>query len=587
MDKKLLKLNILSLSLIFFACSNPVFAGYDTVKAFTIDNKNIDKKEEEEFVVTDNDPDLPDFTEEQSFSGLIKNKKSRFFKRRKNKDIEEEEVQNEENIKETVKQENVEVKDKNKFKINADKISYDETEGNVYADGHVEIISSSQNVVLKADKAVLDKPTQKIKLSGNVTIVKDGVEMTGQSLVIDLNEENIIMDNPTMDAYSFIINAQESYLIANNLQMINGTVETNNNKEFPMIPNRFYRYAPAGIEELYDPSLQKDTKVNNGKKLFRIDAKEIVMTSYKDHNSVLLKGSDVYINNHKVIPNTDLEFISDKEIQHVETNSLEAGTFRVFGTYVGYGFVSKLPKGQMLKIMPAVTYGSGNIGVGILGRHRSQNSVFEAGYSSSTEKFVARGVYKFGNGFSFRYGRNAYITEGFMGTRRAGYAGQLAFEKSYFDKDHRITFRHGTYAGLFSDYKKKQPMNHYFATTRFRYSMELSKVFLEYKNQEQDMKITFSANSQAAATLYGTGDTVGVIRIGPTIGVKLKRWESNIGYFLSGIHGDSPFIFDKYRYGRSALVFNNKFNFNNKFALGYCVTLLPNKDNYEHDMFAC
>ena len=60
--------------------------------------------------------------------------------------------------------------------FNADKVSYDDSEGNVYAEGHVELISNSQGVTLKADEAVLDKASQTIKLSGNVKIVKDGFE---------------------------------------------------------------------------------------------------------------------------------------------------------------------------------------------------------------------------------------------------------------------------------------------------------------------------------------------------------------------------------------------------------------------------
>ena len=234
--------------------------------------------------------------------------------------------------------------------------------------------------------------------------------------------------------------------------------------------------------------------------------------------------------------------------------------------------------------MPALTYGDGNIGVGIIGRHRSRNSTFEAGYSSSTDRFVARGLYKFGNGLSFRYGKNAYLPEGFMGTRRAGYAGQLAYERSYLERGLGVTFRHGTYAGFFSDYKKKPGIDHYYATMRFRENLELQKEFWRYNNREQDFNVRFVVIGQASATLYGNGDTAGVVRIGPTLATRLKKWESSVSYFQTGIHGDSPFVFDKYRYGKCAISFNEKFNFNNKFALGYIATISPNKDNYEHDM---
>ena len=64
----------------------------------------------------------------------------------------------------------------------------------------------------------------------------------------------------------------------------------------------------------------------------------------------------------------------------------------------------------------------------------------------------------------------------------------------------------------------------------------------------------------------------------------MKKWESNIGYLLGGVHGDSPFFFDKYMYGKSSLTINEKFNFNNAFALGYLAVISPLRDNYQKDL---
>jgi len=47
-------------------------------------------------------------------------------------------------------------------------------------------------------------------------------------------------------------------------------------------------------------------------KPYKIETKEIVITTYKDHHSLLLKGSNVYYNNHKIIRNADFEIISEK-----------------------------------------------------------------------------------------------------------------------------------------------------------------------------------------------------------------------------------------------------------------------------------
>jgi len=139
-------------------------------------------------------------------------------------------------IKQTAKVDN-----KNKFYINANKVTYDDSEGNVYADGDVEIISKAQGVVLKADKAILDKEKQQIFLNDNVKILKGSAEMRGESLIVDLNEENILMDNPNVDIYSFTINAQEGYLIANDIQLLNGTFRRNTSANIEYMTRGFMR----------------------------------------------------------------------------------------------------------------------------------------------------------------------------------------------------------------------------------------------------------------------------------------------------------------------------------------------------------
>ena len=159
------------------------------------------------------------------------------------------------------------------------------------------------------------------------------------------------------------------------------------------------------------------------------------------------------------------------------------GTLRSFGTYLGYGLVYKLPKGHTLKLMPSIVYGDSTLGVGLIGRHRSQNSILEAGWATSTENLVVRGLYDVGRGFKFRYGRNAYLPEGFMGARRSGYAAQLEYLKSYYIKDLKVRFNQGVYAGLFSDYQKHDQEDA-FATTRFRYIAEIRKPIMEYKEEE-------------------------------------------------------------------------------------------------------
>ncbi len=595
-------------SLLTFQLSCAVFAQYEVVRAKTVNNSMEVQPSptQEQYLPTYNDPDLPNFSKENSVGGRIEKIVKNFFADRKRKSLsnKDELIESEDSViqdqtdivKEDKNQEsdfssqevdksNKEqtVEEKNKFQINADKITYDDGDGNVYAKGNVEIIAKIQGVVLKADEAVLDKPSQTLKLYDNVKIIKDGVEMTGEFLLVDLNEQNILMDNPQAEAYQFKIVAQEGYLIANDIQMINGTLKTSKNAEYALETRGFQRYENVAMDYLMQRRVDRDPIDTQRKQVYEINAKEIVITSYRDHNSLLLKGSDVYYNKHKIMRNSDIEILSDKDNTTGEINSPEAGSLRNFGTYIGYGLVYKLPKGQTLKLMPALVYGDSNIGVGIIGRHRSTNSLLEAGYASSTTNLVVRGKYRLSDGLQFKYGRNAYMSEGFMGARRSGYAAQLEYMKSYLVRDLDARFNHGVYAGIFSDYQKHDQENAY-CTTRFRYMAELRKQFFRFENKEQDLSIAISGLAQGAATLYGNGETTGVARIGPFVTTRIKRWESSLGYMFGGVHGDSPFVFDKYRYGKSSIMLNEKFNFSDKFALGFRAIVSPLKDNYEKDL---
>lgn len=599
---------LLTCFLAFTACikSLPSFAAYDVIKATTmLDGAELVEDIDNEAPVMYEGAEFEHIDPNEDLASIIEKKVRKIFKRKNGDDFEELDEKNED-IKEEITQEQAQndteissnqhiikgeyqtpvVDDKNKFQINADTISYDDSEGNIYAKGNVEIVALSQGVKLKADNAVLDKTKQTLVLNDNVKIIKDGAEMRGESLIVDLNEQNILMDNPELEAYSFIIRAQEGYLIENDIQMLNGTMKSNRKKDFPIISRGFMRLDTAYKNPFFENTIYRTSDDDNSQKAsqaYRIDSKEIVVTSYKDHNSVVLKGSNVYYNDHKIVRNSDIEIISDKQRQIIETNIPEAGNLRNFGTYVGYGLVYRMPHGHSLKLMPVLAYSDSNVGIGAIARYRARHGMVDGGWNTASENLVVRGRYQFSNGLSLGYGRNAYMPEGFMGARRSGYAAQLQYLKSYKITDLNASFSNGVYAGIFSDYQKHDQENAY-CTTRFRYMAQLTKNLLKYKNKEQDYTVSLDAIAQGSATVYGSGETHGVVRIGPQLITKLKRWEQGLGYFLTGEHGESPFWFDLYRYGKSTITLNERFNFNDKFALGVRMFVSPLKDNYEKDL---
>ncbi len=583
---------------IFSASS--AFAQYDTIKATTIPAPTSVVKQQaiQQLKYHANIED--DFSDDDEFytsKSNIEEKTFKFFDKFKRKkaqvdtQIEEEtpfddengSIEKDEQQPSAYKYKEVKIDEKNKFKINADKITYNEEDGNIYALGNVEIIAHKNNTTILADTAILDKNAQNLKLYDNVKILRDGAEMTGEYLLVDFNEENVLMENPKYSAFSFEITAQEGFLHSNNVELINGVVKLTPGEEFSMETRAFQRYENVAVDRIRMKNPKRSTDGTTEKKAYLIKTKNIILTSHKDHNSLVLKDSDIYYNNKRITKKTDLEFVTDKQREVMEFSAPEAGSLRGFGTYVGYGFVNKLPKGQTLKLAPGLVYGNNELGVGLIGRYRTPRAYLEAGYASSTTNLVARGRYNFGNGLMLRYGRNSYIPEGFLGARRSGYVAQIQKTKAYYNDDLKIRFFHGVYAGVMSDYQKHDQEDAY-STTRFRYIAEIRKNLFALSNPEQNASLSLNLLSQAAATVYGSGETAGVVRFGPYLTTRFKRWESGLGYLISGVHGDSPFYFDKYRYGKSTIMLNEKFHFNDKFALGYRATITPMEDNYKKEM---
>ena len=390
------------------------------------------------------------------------------------------------------------IDEKNKFQIKADKVTYDDADGNVYARGHVSVFSKAQNLTVKSDNAVLDKVHQTIQFLDNVRVIKNGVEMRGQSLFVDLNEENILMDDPTVDAYSFTVRAQQAFLVENDIQMTNGFVKNNNNKVIPFVSQGFQILDPFGPMALYDYTIEKKEDAFKQRPTYSIKAKEMVITNYKDHDAVDLKKSDIFYGKHKIIRNADIEFFTDKDRQIVETNVPEVGSLSDFGTYLGYGVVKKLWGGQSIKLMPALVYHSGP-GIGIIGRHQSRNNSMEAGWATAKSNFVLRGKYKLGKKTALNYGVNSYMDEGFLGARRPRYGVQLRNEHMFFNRDLNLSYKQGIYGGFYTDYFK-QSGGGYYSTSRFRYLGQLSKNIKKYQNKEQDLYIALDAVAQGGVT---------------------------------------------------------------------------------------
>ncbi len=466
--------------------------------------------------------------------------------------------------------------------INCNEMEYFDERNELEAREKVEIITPS-GAKAYADKAIYNKDNNTIKLLGNVSLLKGNATVDGEYMLIDLNEENALMDEPSTKIGTLTINAKEGYAYSDKIENLNGNVELNKKIEMELYSTGFSAYGRAiNDTRLVDFELKKERS-----KPYKFKTKEIEIRPEKDHDSMIMKNVDIYYGKRKVLNVPSIEIFSDKELTYTEANyPIEFGSIKGLGAYLGLGYTFKLPKTFTFRAMPALVYGESEFGLGLIGQLKSKKTRTEVGWATNTNNLIFDGEYKVTNTLKLDLARHVYKNEWFNGGNRAGYLAELVFDDSYPVRElGNAVYRHRITGGYVADYEREHQEDNMRDGFRYRYQGELSKSLRTFGSKEQDMFLDVSALGQVMATLYTeTGDTPAFFRFGPSITSKVKRWNSNITYTMGGVHGRSPYKFDEYRYGRQTIAFDESIICNKFLSLGYKGTLSPLKDNTDKDI---
>ena len=179
---------------------------------------------------------------------------------------------------------------KKEITIDSKELEYFDDTGELEAAGNVVINSGPDNTVT-SDRAVYDKNSNIIKLFGNVILRRGENVASGEYMVIDLNEENALMDAPTIAVGPLIrIRAQEAYAYTDRFEAVNGSVELAKKIEMCLKSSRFNSYDKMLIQ---DEDVSFDLKKERLSS-YKIKAKEIIIKKKKDHDSLILKNADLY-----------------------------------------------------------------------------------------------------------------------------------------------------------------------------------------------------------------------------------------------------------------------------------------------------
>ncbi len=557
-----------------FGLSGAAFS-YETVNAVTLIPE--DKQEKTEFQAVSTNRYLDkgvktgwdaDYVPEDKKEFTIPNPLDELTKRR---------------IKETNKEASQALKaDKEKADITIDSkvLEYFDERGEVEANGNV-VVTSSTGTVITSDRAVYDKNANVVKLFGNVVLKKDANVINGEYMLVDLNEENALVDSPVMSVGSVLrLRAAEGYAYTDRLEAVNGNVELARKVEMCLQSSGFNRYDNMLIQ---DDIVSFDTKKQRLSP-YKIKTKEILVKPGKDHDSLILKNADLYYKKTKVVSVASMELFADKEMNRIEANiPLEIGSISHFGQYVGLGYIFKIPMGGNLKVAPALVYDD-EFGVGVIGRLNTKRLKLDAAWATSSENLIIDGEYNFTSKLKADISRHAYKDEWFIGSKRPGHMAQLVYDDRYNVKDIDAVFRQRFTAGYVSEYHTKHQEKDNYGTMRFRWQAELRKHIMGISNEEQDMFLNFGILGQTMATVYGTGETFGLVRGGPYVDSRIKNWQSRISYQLGGKNGASPFEFDEYTYGKSSIDVDESLKLGKYLSVGYRGVISPLKDNDKDDL---
>lgn len=473
-------------------------------------------------------------------------KKSRLFRSKKNSEEKAFNLENTENI-----------------VLDCENMDYDTEKYCLYATGNVNVEFVKQGTIIKADKITYDRMNNTIKAEGNVRILKNDQTITGDYIFVDMNEENALIENPLTRTSTIEIKAQKGYVYGNRIVQENGSIVVN--ESFP-VNLRSTSSGPQMSRMLVpkDQTLTSDME----KGIVKVQAKDLKIIQKGEHEILAIKRATIYKGKYKILKIPALKIYTNQNHDYAETNSWEIGSERGLGMYIGPGFVFRLPKGSVLKAIPMLNYDH-RIGIGAVGRFQSGTNRTQAAYGTAGSKILVHGKQRLDDDVYLLYGVNDYIDEWFLGRRRPKYGVGLVYEKAFEStnfllKDRRSAYTHRFDLGYYHDIDEDRHYSRLYGpqigTFRARYMAQADQNLFLRRNVDKQKEFSVDVTAQLASSVYGTGDTQMIGRIGPRLHTQYKRWMQDIGYFQSVYSDDTPLsVFDSYRYGKSNLYFREYF----------------------------
>lgn len=466
------------------------------------------------------------------------------------------------------------------------------------ANGHVVMVFPENNASIKADKMIYNQTSNLIKAFGHVVLINDGNELVGDYMSIDMNEENALMDNPVTDSFQIRAQAKKGYMYGDKIIQEQGKMYVTKKTLVNLKAEMFGPDLDAMYVEDKDKSyFMKDS---HGEK-FKIKTNDMTINSKKEHDTVTLRPATIYFNDKKVCSIPSITVHTNKAKDFIEADFPEIGTVSNLGMYAGPGFVFDTPKGSTLKLVPLLNYqtsGDTNttdnkLGWGGIAKFKNASNKTDFAYGTANKVFIMRGLQKLDDNLYLQYAANSYMDDWFMGFRMPKLLGELVYQQNYpklnfLGKDKDMTYSHrfaGAYAQDGTTDSNLFENNGSIGTMRLKYMGEVAQTFFKFNDElTSPINARVELVGEGSAAVYGTGQTQMIARVGPRIHSQYKYWMQDIGYFLSAYNDKTPFVFDRYMYGRSNVYARETFRLCKYLSLSWMTSLNLSQDSWDGKM---
>jgi len=462
----------------------------------------------------------------------------------------------------------------------SDTMDYFQETDEIVAKGNVIVNVENENNTLKADKVTYDRKNNIIVAENNVQIINERNTINGDFARIDLNKDSVLVKNPSTEMNQIKIDAKVANIYPNPKDETKKDVDVFDGKVLMSDKQLSYILSSSAAKYITDNTIVSrkiDSRTESSiKNKYKIHSKKIIVKRTKDVDIVTLYNSSITINKFKIANVPNMTLSSNKETNQVETNFPEFGREPRLGGYFGWGPLFNLPGGRTLKVAPILTLDSG-AGFGEYTRYTSATNRSEIAYSTLKKDFVIKGEQSlpFSPNTKIQYGKNAYVENGFFGRQLPEFIVEAVNNKKVASADKFDFDVRSSVAFIQND--------HRWSTGRYQVQGNIynNEPLLNIKDT-----IFFGANSQFDVSVYGNGDTYGVLRAGPSVTVIKGPFYSWVTYYQGGIYGKTPIPADRYYYGKSNLTFATRYKLTRYATIGYEASLNLSKDNYDNKLLA-